>query len=290
MQTTGPKIKRFVSLAILLMVAFCCRSAMATAAPQVKTDKDTYIAGDTVHVNFSGAPGSGSDWICIIAAGSRDDDAGDFKYMPSGASEGELTFDAPQPGKYEVRAYYNYRRNGYVVSSRYSFAVVDKMASARPVTNGEKIKPVVSPAAKDLSAGARLFNVAVFYFTPLTVDATNYSIIVTNTLTNTPKMQSAFSVLGRKDLEIFLSANNLQQNDLIDNIIDIGGMLGLNFVIAGNIGKRGTTIVTNCKVVSIERRSIIFSDQFISRGEADLVGNVMKMSNSITEAILHSNN
>jgi TolB-like protein len=200
-----------------------------------------------------------------------------------------LTFDAPGPGKYEVRAYYNYRRKGYVVFARHSFSVVDKSSLAPPAPVEEKIKPVESPAVKAISAGNQPFTVAVFYFTPLSVEAGDYGITVTNTLANDPKMQSSFAVLGKKDLEIFLSTNNLRQNDQLDDIIEIGTRLGLNFVIAGTIGKRGTMIVTNCIVVSIAQRSIIFTNQFVSRGESDLISNVLKMSNSIIEAILRSN-
>jgi hypothetical protein len=290
MQNASPKIKPIVSIIILLMIAFFCQLAKADMAPQVKTDKDIYNAGETIRVNYSNAPGSQRDWICIVPAGSSDNDAGDYKYMTSRVSQGELTFDAPPPGKYEVRAYYNYSRNGYVVSARYSFSVVNMVSPAKPVTVEEIIKPVESPTAKAFSAGTPQFNISVFHFTPLSVDATTYGITVTRTLINAPKMQSSFVILDRKDLEFFLSSNNLHQDDQIDNIIEIGARLGLNFVIAGNIEKRGTLIVTDCKVVSIAQRNIIFTNKFISTGEANLISNVMKMSNSIIEAILRSNN
>ena len=117
------------------------------------------------------------------------------------------------------------------------------------------------------------------------MDVANYGIIVTNTLINAPKMQAAFNMLGRKDLEVFLVSNNLQQNDQADNMIEIGTMLGQDYVIAGNIEKRGSMIVTNCKVVSITGRNIIFTNKFVSMGDNDLVNNVRKMSDSIVESI-----
>ena len=290
MQTTSLKIKPIVSIIILLMVAFWHQSATADVAAQVKTDKDIYSAGETIRAKFFNAPGNQRDWICIVAAGSPDNDAGDYKYMPNGVSEGVLTFDAPPPGKYEVRAFYNYNRNGYVVSARYSFSVVDRTSPAKPIAVAEEIKSVESPAVTTFSEGITRINVSIFHFTSLSMDATNYGITVTNTLINAPKMQSSFAILGRKDLEIFLVTNNLQQNDETDNMIEIGTMLGLNFVIAGNIEKRGTMIITNCKVVSIANRNVIFTNKFMSIGEADLISNVKKMSDSIIKSILRSNN
>jgi TolB-like protein len=288
MKKTSPDIKLIVSIIILLILAFCCRLNIAEA--QVKTDKDSYSAGETIRVNFSNAPGNTRDWICIVATGSPDNDAGDYKYMPGGVSRGDLSFDAPPPGKYEVRAYYNYSRNGYVVSARYSFSVVDKASPLKPFTSEEKIKTIESPEIKAFSASVPKVNVSVFHFTPLSIDATPYGTTVTNTLINDSKMQSSFTMLGRKDLEFFLSTNNLQQNDQIDSIIEIGTRLGLNFVIAGNIVKRGTMIVTECKVINIAQRNIIFTNKFTSVGEANLISNVTKMSNSIIEAILRNSN
>jgi hypothetical protein len=191
------------------MLACCYQTAAAAVAPQVKTDKDVYGAGETIRVNFSNAPGSDRDWICIVTAVSRDDDAGEYQYMPPGSSQGVLTFNALPPGKYEVRAYYNYSRNGYVVSARYSFSVESTAPPAKPATDAEKIRTVKRPAVTAFSAGGARINVAVFYFTPLTMDAAGYDITVTNTLINSPKMQTTFAMLGRKDLEIFLAANNL---------------------------------------------------------------------------------
>ena len=118
------------------------------------------------------------------------------------------------------------------------------------------------------------------------MDASSYGIIVTNTLINALRMQTPFVMMDRRDLETFLAANDLQQNDQIENVANIGTKLGLNFVIAGSVDKRGTMIVTNCKVISIEQKKVVFTKQSISRGEADLISDIIKMSDAIIEAIL----
>ena len=295
MQIKSLKIRPIASIFLLIMATFFQPSPVG-GAQIVNTDKEIYPSGDKIKVHFSNSPGDGSDWICIVPVGSPDTEAGDYQYMPKGVGQGVLTFDPPSPGKYEVRAYYNYRRNGYVVSGRYAFSVgsnvpsvQSEMASpAKPRAGADIIKPVESQGVTDVSKGSRPISVSVFHFTPLSMDASNYGIIVTNTMLNASKMQSSFVMLGRKDLETFLAANNLQQNDQTENMINIGTQLGLNFVIAGSIGKRGAIIVTNCKVVSIEQRKVVFTNQSISAGEADLISNIMKMSDAIIQAILSS--
>jgi TolB-like protein len=142
--------------------------------------------------------------------------------------------------------------------------------------------------AEDFSGADGSANVAVFHFTPLSMDASHYGITVTNALINSPGMQAAFLVLPRKDLELFLSANNLQQNDQVDNMVEIGTRLGMNFVIAGTITKRGSTISTSYKIASVARRGVIHKGQFTSSGEADLTHNVEKMSEDVIATIRRS--
>jgi len=301
MQIESRKIGAIAFIVLLIMVTFC-QPDPAGAAPIVNTDKDVYTEGETIKVSFSNAPGNSGDWICIAQAGAPDTDPGDYKYVPKGSRQGVLTFDPPSAGKYEVRAYYDYSRAGYAVAGRYAFSVGSRgsippvesrrmppaVPPAAPRAAAGKTVPVEKSAATAIPQGASRNSVSVFHFNPLTMDASSYGIIVTNTLVNAPRMQSAFAMMDRKDLQNFLVANDLQQNDQLENVINIGTKTGINFVIAGNVGKKGTMIVTNCKVVSIEQRKVIFTNQSISMGETDLISNITKMSDAIIEAILRS--
>ena len=290
------KIGPIACIALLIMATFFFQPSPVGGAAIVNTDKEIYHQGETIKVHFSNSPGNNADWICIVPAGSPDTEAGEYQYMPKGLGQGVLTFHPPSPGKYEVRAYYDYKRTGYVVSARHGFSVVDRHASlesraappALPRTSTSKTISVEKQAATASSRGAARYSVAVFHFKPVNMDASSYGITVTNTLLNAPKMQSAFVMMDRKDLETFLVDNDLQQNDQIDNVVNIGTKIGLNFVIAGSVEKRGTMIVTNYKVISIEQRKAVFTNRSISMGEADLISNIMKMSDAMIEAILLS--
>ena len=183
-----------------------------------------------------------------------------------------------------------------MVTVRYAFSVADsipsvesKMASpAKPLAGNERITTTEKSEGMPTSRGTSHYNVSVFHFTPLNMDASGISLTATNTLINALKTEISFEMLDRKDLETFLAINDLQQNDQIENVVNIGTRMGLNFVIAGTIEKRGARIVTNCKVISIERKKIIFIKNFISTGENSLVSDFKKLSDSIIEAILRS--
>jgi len=88
----------------------------------IETDKLVYNHGEQIKVKYSNAPGDSKDWICIVPAGSRDREAGDWKYIPT-KGNGALIFESPQPGDYEARAFYRYKTEQYDVTARYSFKV-----------------------------------------------------------------------------------------------------------------------------------------------------------------------
>jgi hypothetical protein len=125
MQLQSQKIRPIFCIVLFIIVTFFCQPNPVEGTPIVNTDKGIYNYGETIKVNFFDAPGYQRDWVCIVPAGSPDNEPGDYKHMPEGLKQGILIFDSPSPGKYEVRAYYNYNIfSGYVVSARHGFSVV----------------------------------------------------------------------------------------------------------------------------------------------------------------------
>lgn len=117
------KFGSITSMIILIILAFCCQTAIARGNQLIETDRDTYNSGEEIRVNYSHASGS-RDWICIVPEGSLDTDAGDYQSIPA-IGRGVLIFKSPGPGRYEARAYYDYSPGRYVVTDRYRFTVVD---------------------------------------------------------------------------------------------------------------------------------------------------------------------
>lgn len=117
-------------VAVLFQVMVFIHAKEASAQPAVSTDRAVYPPDASIRVNFSGAPGNGRDWVCIAPSGTRDDDAGNFQYLPEGSGEGALVFGPQSVGEYEARAYYDYQTNGYKVSARCAFSVSDAPQSA----------------------------------------------------------------------------------------------------------------------------------------------------------------
>jgi hypothetical protein len=91
----------------------------------IETDKNIYHYGEKISVNYYNAPGYSRDWICIVPADSRNTAVGDYQYIPR-RGQGVMIFESPQPGRYEVRAFYKYSPGRYKVSARYGFTVENR--------------------------------------------------------------------------------------------------------------------------------------------------------------------
>lgn len=162
---------------------------------------------------------------------------------------------------------------------------VPPAAASEKASTGDSA-PTAGPSKTAAPKVASQVKIAVFHFTPLNMEASHYGITATNTLITTLKLEPSLVMLDRKDLETFLAINDLQQDDRMDNVLKIGTRMGLNFVVAGNIEKRGSLIITNCKAVSIDQGKTLFTKQSRSLGETNLISDMKKMSDAIIEALL----
>ncbi len=88
----------------------------------VKTQKQVYAANEQIVVEYSGLPGSQTDWFTIVKVGAADNTYGQFEYS-GGKRFGTHTFTGLPPGQYEVRIYFNWQAGGYVVHARHQFTV-----------------------------------------------------------------------------------------------------------------------------------------------------------------------
>lgn len=127
---------------------------------------------------------------------------------------------------------------------------------------------------------------SIFNFQTMNLDASGYGTTVTNLLNNDLASEPTFFILDRKELESFLSRNELQQNDNLENAINIGTHLGLNFIVVGSVEKKDDSLLTSCKVVSIDQKKEVFSQQTRSLGDAGLSSEINTLAKAIRAAIV----
>lgn len=143
---------------------------------------------------------------------------------------------------------------------------------------------ICSPTPRVAHASPQV-KISVFNFGAVNLEASGYNTTVTNMLMNSLGAEPSYALLDRKELEAFLSLNDLQQNDNLENVVNIGTRLGLNVIVVGSVEKKGSIIAVNCKVVNIEQKRPILNTQVRSLGDAGLMGEVRKLHTRITAAI-----
>jgi fibronectin type 3 domain-containing protein/TolB-like protein len=146
------------------------------------------------------------------------------------------------------------------------------------------ISIIVCPCTS-FSAAAPQIRIAVFNFGTVNLEASGYNTMVTNLLINNLICDPSLALLDRKELEAFLSMNDLQQDDNVESVASIGSRLGLNMIVVGSVGKKDTVIVVNSKVIHIEQKRVIFENQIRALGDASLMSEIKNLGTSIIAAI-----
>jgi fibronectin type 3 domain-containing protein len=127
--------------------------------------------------------------------------------------------------------------------------------------------------------------ISVFNFGTVNMEASGLGATVTNMLIGLLAEDPVLTMLDRKELEAFLSMHDLQQNDQIDNVVNIGTRLGLNVVVVGSVEKKGSVIAVQCKAIQIEQKKMMLSARFGAVGEAGLNSEMKKLAQQVRAAI-----
>ena len=127
--------------------------------------------------------------------------------------------------------------------------------------------------------------IAVFNFNVLNLDARGYDATVTNTLIDFLQKTTSLNILNRKELEAFLSLNDLQQNYDLSNVVHIGNRLGLDMIVVGTVKKNGPVIEILCKVAKISEKLFILNKKVRSFGDSALREEIRRLSRDVSKAI-----
>ena len=127
--------------------------------------------------------------------------------------------------------------------------------------------------------------ISVFNFATVNMEASGLGATVTNMLIGLLAEDARLSMLDRKELESFLSMNDLQQNDQMDNVVNVGTRLGLSVVVFGSVEKKGSMITVLSKAIQIGQKKLMFNTRVVAVGEAALGGEMRKLSQQIRKAV-----
>lgn len=128
------------------------------------------------------------------------------------------------------------------------------------------------------------YKLSVFNFVAMDIESSGLGTSVANTLISYLKTNPAVSILDRKDLETFLNLNDLQQNDQLDNVVNIGSRLGLDFIVVGSVSRRGA-INVKCSLIQIDKKKDVYRTSVRASGESALTAEIEKLGSSLLDVL-----
>lgn len=157
-------------------------------------------------------------------------------------------------------------------------------AAAAAPTAGREERP--SPAEREAAIDAATpVRIAVYSFHAETIDVSGTSATVTATLIRSLGKTPSLHLVERKELEEFLSLNDLRQNEMLADILQVGERMGIPFIVAGSVSKKGAVYIVQCRLVNVPERKVVLDRQVRSFGEAGLDREVEKLGEAVTRAI-----
>jgi fibronectin type 3 domain-containing protein len=134
-------------------------------------------------------------------------------------------------------------------------------------------------------AWAAQTRICVFNFTALDLESAHLGTTASQMLSENYRSKPNYYILDKKELEQFLTLNDLQQNDNVDNMASIGSRLGLDIVVTGSIGRSGQVVMIYIKAVQVSQKKIIFNTQARAFGEAGLSSEMKEIGDKLAKAI-----
>jgi uncharacterized protein len=136
------------------------------------------------------------------------------------------------------------------------------------------------------TAIAAQIRICTFNFTALDLESAHLGTTASQTLSENFRSKPNYHILDKKELEQFLTLNDLQQNDNVENMASIGNRLGLDIVVTGSIGRSGQLILITVKAVQVSQKKIIFNTQARAFGETGLQSEMKEIGDKLAQAIL----
>lgn len=133
------------ALVLALSLASPVLSATASAATIILPPRIS--AGQPFTVRLTGLPGNAKDWVTVVQTGAPDTSYGQYFYS-DGQKNAAFTFGPLAAGKYEVRVYFDYPKDGYTVQARQAFGVGTASAAMPAATTPDRRPPGTLPAGR----------------------------------------------------------------------------------------------------------------------------------------------
>lgn len=132
---------------------------------------------------------------------------------------------------------------------------------------------------------AQKTSIALFSFRPVNIEAMESSTDILYALTNALEKNASLNVMSRRTMEDILFKAGLPQTDNQQFAIQAGKALGVNFILCGQVEKKGSVSRLTVKLLDILNRKMVQTWTKSFSGRADMSEHIPALSDEIATAI-----
>ena len=142
---------------------------------------------------------------------------------------------------------------------------------------------VVLLAGQSGAAGEPLL--ALFNLRPLSLDALGYDGEILYSIVSGLDKKDSVRLIPRREMEDQLSRAELSQSDNLGTVLRAGKILGVDFILAGEVDKKGNRIIASFKLVDIDRKKVAKTWKESFDGHSEIVSKGGRIADVIMKGI-----
>ena len=136
------------------------------------------------------------------------------------------------------------------------------------------------------SAYAQKNALAIFNLKATNIEAMGYNGEILHALISSIESDKDIDLMPRREIEEVLFKTGLVQDNTHEAVLAAGKALGINFVLFGDVTKKGSEIITRLSLMDIEYKAIVKNWDLIFRDRDSILQNVPEFSRDLSTTLI----
>lgn len=134
-------------------------------------------------------------------------------------------------------------------------------------------------------AGAQKSPLAIFNLKATNIDAMGYNGEILHALISSIESDKNIDLMPRREIEEVLSKAGLIQDNTHEAVLTAGKALGINFVLFGDVTKKGSEILTKLSLMDIQNKGIVKSWDIVFRDRDSILNKIPEFSKELSDIL-----
>jgi hypothetical protein len=136
------------------------------------------------------------------------------------------------------------------------------------------------------SAYAQKNALAIFNLKATNIEAMGYNGEILHALISSIESDKNIDLMPRREIEEVLFKTGLVQDNTHEAVLAAGKALGINFVLFGDVTKKGSEIVTRLGLMDIERKGIVKNWDLVFRDRDSILQKIPEFSRDLSTTLI----